>query len=52
MSDWQEKALANEARANELEEKLQKLTKLIRQNQESGLLVSRFGNGSFWLSAD
>ena len=35
MSDWQEKALANEARANELEEKLQKLTKLIRQNQES-----------------
>lgn len=39
MNDWQQKALAEEQRANELEQKLIRLTALIKQNQEQGLLV-------------
>ena len=40
--NWQERALAAEQQAEELNQKLNKLTALIRQNQESGLLVSLF----------
>jgi hypothetical protein len=40
MSDFQQQALAMENRAAQLEQKLLRLTTLIKQNQQSGLLVS------------